>query len=182
MNDVNDYDEHDEDEDNDDIGGMSALIVDDVHILRIVIKDILIRYCGFNPKNVYEASDGTIAVRDYKRLQPDIVFLDVLMPHMDGKETVKRLIEIDPEAYIIMCSSAAEKSIVKSCIGLGARDYVLKPLDPKRVELSIEKFNDADPLPVRNEEPEAAPEPAEDDKAAAVIEGKDGEYEIVQKK
>ena len=119
---------------------ISVLIVDDVHILRKIIRDVLVKSCKISSDNIKEAVDGITAIREYKRQKPDIVFLDVLMPEQDGFETVRQIIEIDPNAYIIMCSSAGERSVVSECINLGAVDYVLKPIDPDRLERSIETY------------------------------------------
>jgi len=134
--------------------GLRALVVDDVHLLRIVLKDMLVKFGEVHPKNVFEAGGGSIAVREYKRISPDIVFLDVLMPDKSGLDVVKEIMEYDSNAYIIMYSSAAERQVVHDCLKLGATDYVLKPLDPKRLKFSLYKYenrNDPEVLAMKAE-------------------------------
>ena len=128
---------------------MVVLVVDDVTIFRIMLRDIINKHVNsspgdFNDVSIEEASDGNIAVKEYKRLKPDLVFLDVYMPRQSGLETVKQIIEYDSNAWIIMCSGSAEKSVVRDCIRAGATDYVLKPLDPNRVALALERFRRGD--------------------------------------
>ncbi|MCL1844177.1 MAG: response regulator [Defluviitaleaceae bacterium] len=117
---------------------MSILIVDDVSLMRRILKNILVGHCGIDERDIYEATDGNVALREYKRFKPRVVFLDVLMPIQDGKETVRELMAEDPNAYIIMCSSAGEREIVRDCVNNGAKDYIIKPLDPERVKLALE--------------------------------------------
>jgi|GEM_PF-1290550 len=155
---------------------MTILIVDDVAIFRIMLKDIITKHVAAAPGEYHEikleeASDGKVAVKEYKRLKPDLVFLDVFMPGQNGKDTVKQIIEHDPNAWIIMCSGSAEKSVVRDCIRAGATDYVLKPLDPRRVALALERFRRGDASLVNLDEIyEEAPKaiaPAKKDKKEA---------------
>jgi len=112
---------------------MKVLIVDDASILRIVLKDILIEFCKIEKTNIFEASDGIMAIQEYQKVKPDIVFLDISMPNLGGKDAVRAIIQLDPEAKIIMCSSAKDLDVVKECILYGAKDFLAKPLMPARV-------------------------------------------------
>jgi len=112
---------------------MKVLIVDDANILRIVLKDILMEFCKIDKKDIFEASDGIMAIKEYQRIKPDIVFLDISMPNLGGRDAVRAIIQFDPEAKIIMCSSAKDMDIVKECILSGAKDFLSKPLMPARV-------------------------------------------------
>ena len=131
---------------------MTVLIVDDVTLLRILLKDILTKHCGLTKEEVFEASGGFGAVREYKKLRPAVVFLDVLMPDQSGVETVKEIVKINPDAHIVMCSAAAEKNVVRECIQSGAKDYILKPLDPERVKKALSKYENWDEY-VKGEKP-----------------------------
>jgi len=118
---------------------MNILVVDDVSFMRTILTDMLANHCGLDKSNIHEASGGNAAVREYKRLKPKTVLLDVLMPDLNGQETVEEIIKFDPDAYIIMCSSANEKAIVEECARAGAKDYIIKPIDPVRLKAALRK-------------------------------------------
>lgn len=113
-----------------------VLIVDDAAFMRMIIKDIL-------TKNGYEisgeASNGLKAIEMYKKERPDVVTMDITMPEMDGISAVKGIMQLDPTARIIMCSSLGQQSMVIDAIRAGARDFIVKPFQPDRVIEAIEK-------------------------------------------
>ncbi|MCL1997708.1 MAG: response regulator [Turicibacter sp.] len=113
---------------------MRVLIVDDVSIMRTVLKEILIDHCGIQSENIIEAKDGESAITMYETYKSDIVFLDIAMPDMDGKVVIKKLLELYPEAIIIMCTGSSDKASVMECIRAGAKDYVRKPITVERLE------------------------------------------------
>lgn len=119
-------------------GSVNILIVDDMSIMRIIIKEILINYCGVDNRNIYESSNGKDALMMFKRCKPEIVFLDINMPDLDGVSVTKELILKDPDLHIIMCTSLKHKSDVMECIRAGAKDYITKPPQPERVIKAVE--------------------------------------------
>ncbi|MCL2387314.1 MAG: response regulator [Defluviitaleaceae bacterium] len=121
---------------------MVIMVVDDVPIMRKILVDILVKYCGMEHRNIYEAVDGETAVSEYERLRPNMVFLDFLMPNWDGKKTVEAIKKIDPDAYIVMYSAATEERIVDDCVEAGASDYILKPPDPVRVLVALDRYKE----------------------------------------
>ena len=119
---------------------LKVLIVDDVSIMRKTLKDILAEHCNIDPVNLCEASDGADAVFMYEQTRPDVVFLDITMPDMNGKEVIEKLKAIDPEPIIIMCSGSGDKMSVVECIRAGAKDYVRKPVTRERVLDALTKI------------------------------------------
>ena len=77
---------------------------------------------------VGEAEDGNEAVYKYQECEPDVVTLDIVMPIVDGIEALKRLMNKDPEAKVVMVTSLGHKSKVLKAIELGASHYVVKPI------------------------------------------------------
>ena len=118
---------------------MKMLIVDDVSIMRKVIKGILIDHCKVDPENIIEAADGAEAIMMYKECTPDIVFLDITMPDISGKDVINELRKIDPEAIIVMCSGSGDKASVIECIRAGAKDYIRKPITHERLVKALDK-------------------------------------------
>jgi two-component system, chemotaxis family, chemotaxis protein CheY len=114
----------------------SVLIVDDALFMRTVLKDIL-------TKNGYEvigeATNGYEAIEKYQELKPDITTMDITMPELDGIEALKKIMEIDRNAKIIMCSAMGQQGIVIEAIKQGASDFIIKPFQPTRVLEALEK-------------------------------------------
>jgi two-component system chemotaxis response regulator CheY len=111
------------------------LVVDDSAFIRKVIGAILASE-GHNV--VGEAENGVDAVTCFHALRPDITTLDIRMPGKDGLATLAEIITIVPTARVVMCSAAGEKSKVIQSIRLGAKDFVVKPLQPGRLLVAIE--------------------------------------------
>ncbi|MCL1883415.1 MAG: response regulator [Defluviitaleaceae bacterium] len=134
---------------------MAILVVDDAAIMRIVLKDVLVKHCGYEPKDIVEANGGEHAIYQYKVCKPELVLLDIEMPDKTGQEVVVELLKMDAEAKIIMVTASRDKSDVVECIRKGAKDYIVKPPDPKRIQEAITKLTGR-----KFEEPEEN-EPAE---------------------
>jgi two-component system chemotaxis response regulator CheY len=109
-----------------------VLIVDDSMFVAKQISQILSSE-GF--AIIGTASDGEQAVEKYKELFPnvDLVTMDITMPRMDGVAALEKIMEFDKEARIIMVSALGKQDLVKKSLLLGARNYIVKPLDRKKV-------------------------------------------------
>jgi len=116
--------------------GIDVLIVDDLTFIKMVLRD-LVEKAGF--RVVAEASDGIEALAQFQDKRPDVVLLDITMPKMDGLSTLKKMLEIDPAANIIMCSALGQQQLIVQAIQLGAKDFIVKPFRPERVIASIKK-------------------------------------------
>ena len=110
--------------------------MDDVSLMRRVYSDIA-RAKGHEV--VGEAANGKEAVSAYRKLRPDLVMMDVVMPDASGLEAVKALLAIDPEARIIIISAADDESVLDDALSLGARAVLRKPPDPDRLGELIDK-------------------------------------------
>ena len=128
----------------------TIMVIDDASIMRMVMKDILLRYCKYEKFNIHEAHDGHEALNKYARVKPDIVLCDISMPGMNGIDVVKALIEKDPNAKIIMITASNDESDVVECIKAGAKDYIIKPPKPERVMLAIKRISENSPLAAKN--------------------------------
>ena len=112
------------------------MVCDDAQLTRKTLRTIL-EGNGFIV--VGEAGTGKEAISKYKELKPDIVFMDIVMPVLDGIAAVGEIMKYDPNAMIIMCSSLAQQKKVVSAIRAGAKDFIVKPFTPERVIESIKK-------------------------------------------
>lgn len=119
------------------IDNIKILISDDSILARKQLKDI-ISTIG-NPTFV-EAADGQAAIDQYKANQPDLVFLDIVMPKKDGNVAIQEIMEYDPKAVIYIASSVGTQSQLRSALEAGARDFIQKPLDKQQVINVVNKF------------------------------------------
>ncbi len=115
-----------------------VLIVDDAAFMRMLLKDIISKG-GYEV--VGEASNGAEAVEKYKEVKPDIVTMDITMPDMNGIEATKKIMEIDPNANIIMCSAMGQQMMVVEAIQAGAKDFIVKPFQQGRVVEALSKVD-----------------------------------------
>ncbi len=109
-----------------------VLVVDDSMFVTKQIGQILTSE-GFDL--VGTASNGEEGVEKYKELYPnvDLVTMDITMPKMDGVTALEKIIEFDKEAKVVMVSALGKQDLVKKSLLLGAKNYIVKPLDRKKV-------------------------------------------------
>lgn len=106
------------------------LICDDSILARKQLKDAIL---SFGKPTFIETSNGQGAIDCYKREQPDLVFLDIVMPVKDGNAAICEIREFDPQAEIVIVSSVGTQEQLKAAIKAGARDFVQKPLSAKQI-------------------------------------------------
>jgi two-component system chemotaxis response regulator CheY len=109
-----------------------VLVVDDSMFVTKQISQILTSE-GFEV--VGTAGDGEVGVEKYKELYPnvDIVTMDITMPKLDGVTALERILEFDKEARVVMISALGKQDLVKKSLMLGAKNYIVKPLDRSKV-------------------------------------------------
>lgn len=115
---------------------LSCLIVDDSAFMRFHLKRMM---DSFDNVIASEAANGTEAIREYGRLKPDIVLMDIVMPGLEGVETVKRICDADPAARVIMISSVSYREKVEEAIAAGAKCFISKPVTTEQLRKAIEQ-------------------------------------------
>lgn len=106
------------------------LIVDDTMFMRTLLKNIL--FSGGHTI-VGEAADGEEGIAKYKELKPDLVTMDVVMPKLNGIESLKGIKQFDPAAKVVMCTAVGQEQMVKLAIKTGAKGYIVKPFQAPKV-------------------------------------------------
>ncbi|NPV43657.1 MAG: response regulator [Firmicutes bacterium] len=109
------------------------VVADDEQLERQVIKAILENGEEFDVKIVGEACDGENAIKLTEKLNPDIIFMDIKMPDIDGLESTKIIKDKFPHVKIIMLTAFDEFSYAQEALKLGALDYLLKPARPHQI-------------------------------------------------
>jgi len=112
------------------------MVVDDAEFTRKMLT-LEVEQAGY--KVVAEAENGLEAIDLYKTHQPDIVTMDIVMPGMGGIEAVKKIIEIDPNAKIVMLSSMGVGANVQEAVAAGAKNFILKPYSTSRLIEVLDK-------------------------------------------
>ena len=109
-----------------------VLIVDDSVFVKKQLGQILTSE-GF--EIIDTAGNGLEAIEKYKEHHPeiDVVTMDITMPGMDGVTALEKIIEFDKNAKIVMVSALGKQDLVKKSFMLGAKNYIIKPLDRHKV-------------------------------------------------
>jgi two-component system chemotaxis response regulator CheY len=113
-------------------GAYRVLVVDDSMFIAKQLGQIFTSE-GFEVAAT--AADGAQGVEKYKELYPniDLVTMDITMPVMDGVSALEKILEFDKEAVVIMVSALGKEDVVKKSLLMGAKSYIVKPLDRKKV-------------------------------------------------
>lgn len=111
------------------------LIIDDHQLFREGVKRILDFEETFEV--VAEGDDGSEAIELYSLNKPDVVLMDINMPHMNGIEATEKLLETYPEAKVIILSIHDDESYVTHALKSGALGYMLKEMDADAIIQAI---------------------------------------------
>ncbi len=111
---------------------IKVLVVDDSMFVAKQLGQIL---SSEGYEVVATAADGKEGVDKYKELYPhvDVVTMDITMPRMDGLTALEQIMAFDKEAKVVMVSALGKEELVKKSFMLGAKNYIVKPLDRKKV-------------------------------------------------
>ena len=106
------------------------LIVDDNDLIRTLLRGIL---RAADCEIIGEARNGTLALDFIEKSKPDMVFLDVMMPEMDGLEALQSIKRLYPEIIVVMITGSPSKDNVQESIQGGASGFIIKPFNSAKV-------------------------------------------------
>lgn len=104
------------------------LVVDDAKFARVVTRKAL-QNGGYD--NIVEATTAADALEVFKEKKPDLTVLDITLPDNTDLTLLKKLLEIDPQAKIIINSAIGQELIIMDALKAGAKDFIVKPFDEK---------------------------------------------------
>src|SRR5215467_6620050 len=113
---------------------MTCLIVDDSAFARFHLRRLI---DSFQNVLASEAANGNEAITEYRRLKPDFVFMDIIMPGLEGVETVKRICQSDPGAKVIMVSSMSHGDKVAEAMAAGVKYFIHNPVTTVELRKAI---------------------------------------------
>ena len=108
------------------------LLVDDSIFVKKQLQQMLLSQ---EYEIVDSAADGEEAVAKYKEHYPniDLVTMDITMPKMDGLTALEQIMAFDKSAKVVMISALGKEELVKKALLLGAKNFIIKPLDRVKV-------------------------------------------------
>ena len=113
------------------------LVVDDSKLIRAQVRSVLE---GLHHEIAGEASSGKDAVKKYKELKPDLVIMDVIMPHGNGIEATKMIMALDEAAKVLLMSTDHQAWRVTEAVIAGGKGYITKPFTEQELIAKISEM------------------------------------------
>lgn len=116
---------------------IKVLTVDDNKDNRLTLRLLLDEYDGIS---IFEADNGKKGVESVKIASPDIIFMDIMMPIMDGIEAVKQIREFDTTSIIVAVSVLGDDEHKNEMLKAGAEDYITKPINEELFKARMKNY------------------------------------------
>ncbi len=113
-----------------------VLIADDAKFIRLMLRKILTSN-GYDV--VAEAATGEECIKLYAKFHPDLVTMDIVMPELDGIETVRHIRDFDPEARIVIVTALYQEPMIMEALEAGAVNFIVTPFKPEKVIATVDK-------------------------------------------
>ena len=120
---------------------MRCIIADDEHLVRFSIQDMLEEIAESSSvwfEGILQVADGKDLVQQVRLHQPDVVFVDIRMPVINGLDAMEQGKKISPSTQWIILTGYAEFDYAKRAVALGALDYLLKPASREDIERVVQ--------------------------------------------
>lgn len=114
----------------------NVLVIDD----EKAILNMFPLFLSFYGYTVLTAENGEQGLEIFREQRPPVVFLDIKMPGMDGREVLKQIKEIDPETEVIIMTGHGDKELAKEILNLHADDYINKPFQKDSLDEALKRL------------------------------------------
>ena len=114
--------------------GLLLWVDDEIELLKAHI--LFLEKKGYE---VITVSNGTDAIEECSQKTFDLILLDEMMPGLTGLETLQKLKEIQPATPVVMVTKSEEENIMNQAIGAKIADYLIKPVNPNQILLTLKK-------------------------------------------
>ena len=108
---------------------LTAMVVEDEGVANELLSSTFKNFFS----DVSSAFNGKEALEMYDRLKPDIIFVDIVMPEMDGIELSRKIREMNPNQIIIVISASNDIQKISESIEIGVNSFIQKPIDTKKI-------------------------------------------------
>jgi two-component system response regulator YesN len=116
---------------------MKIIIADDESLARALLKNIL-QELNLPPECMQEAVDGEQMIEQVKHYTPELVFVDIQMPRLNGLDAIRKAKTCSPYTRWVILTGFSEFRYAHEAIKLGVSDYLLKPVDPEEVQKLVD--------------------------------------------
>lgn len=113
---------------------IKILIVDDSNFSQRITANLIKKFLD-DDIDIYFANDGQEGLEAYKRINPDYVFVDLLMPNMSGKEMIELIKKFKADAKIVVASADVQKSVKEDIESLGIISFINKPFNEEKAKI-----------------------------------------------
>ncbi len=114
--------------------GLLLWIDDEIELLKAHV--LFLKQKGYE---VITVSNGFDGIEQCKQHSFDLILLDEMMPGITGLETLQQIKEITPSTPVVMLTKSEEEDIMNQAIGSKIADYLIKPVNPNQIILSLKK-------------------------------------------
>ena len=118
------------------------LVVDDSKMARKMVMGAIKEH--INESEIFQATNGQEAVENYKKYSPDLVFMDLTMPVMNGFEAIKLIKDFDSNAKIMVISADIQQGAKDEAKKNGAIGFINKPIDQSKIQGVLSKLGHID--------------------------------------
>ncbi len=108
---------------------LTAMVVEDEGVANELLSSTFKNFFS----DVTSAFNGKEALEMFERIEPDIIFVDIVMPEMDGIELSRKLREMNPNQIIIVISASNDIQKISESIEIGVNSFIQKPIDTKKI-------------------------------------------------
>ncbi len=112
-----------------------VLVVDDEESIRNMMRMTL----ELDGHQILLAEDGPTGLKLFEKESPDVVFLDVRLPGMDGIEVLTRIKALDPDAEVIIVTGHGDMEMAVECLRREASNFLTKPLGEELLSISLKR-------------------------------------------
>jgi len=104
------------------------VVADDDMYMRLLVKK------GLGDRfRIHEVADGADVLDAYRKRVPDIIFLDIHMPNLEGTSVLQKILSLDPKAFVVMVSADSSRENVESTAQQGAHGFLTKPFSKEKL-------------------------------------------------
>ena len=112
--------------------------------MRLILKEILVS--TIPSVHVVEAVDSVSAIEMYNKEKPNLVTMDMNLPGTDGITCMKEILNVDPNAKILMISAINRKQVIDDALNSGALGFIPKPFDRNSIISKVKELLDENKL------------------------------------
>ncbi len=112
------------------------MIVDDSPVARRMLKTCIPKDKGYE---IFEAENGKDGIEKFQDLKPDVIFMDLTMPVLDGYGALEQIIKLDKNAIVIVTTADIQPKSIETVMGLGAFTLLKKPAKAKTIQDALAK-------------------------------------------